>query len=106
MTNQPNVFWPGWEVVRLIGRGSFGAVYEIQRTLFDDVEKAALKVISIPPATTFADNRLWSFAYWEPAVPETAAEDGEFRAVYVAKKDETKEDTAKSGFGSLFGRYT
>ena len=48
MTNQPNVSWPGWEVVRLIGRGSFGAVYEIQRTLFDDVEKAALKVISIP----------------------------------------------------------
>ena len=47
MTNQPNVSWPGWEVVRLIGRGSFGAVYEIRRTLFDDVEKAALKVISM-----------------------------------------------------------
>ena len=48
MANEHNVSWPGWEVVRLIGRGSFGAVYEIQRTLFDDVEKAALKVISIP----------------------------------------------------------
>ena len=48
MTNEPYVSWPGWEVVRLIGRGSFGTVYEIQRTLFDDVEKAALKVISIP----------------------------------------------------------
>ena len=23
--------WPGWETVRLIGRGSFGAVYEIER---------------------------------------------------------------------------
>ena len=23
--------WPGWETVRLIGRGSFGAVYEIKR---------------------------------------------------------------------------
>ena len=22
--------WPGWETVRLIGRGSFGAVYEIE----------------------------------------------------------------------------
>ena len=63
-------------------------------------------VAPIPPATTFADNRLWSFAYWEPAVPETAAEDGEFRAIYVAKKDEAKEGAAKSGFGSLFGRYT
>ena len=40
--------WPGWETVRLIGRGSFGAVYEIQRSLFGEVEKAALKVITIP----------------------------------------------------------
>ena len=40
--------WPGWETVRLIGRGSFGAVYEIRRQVFDDVETAALKVISIP----------------------------------------------------------
>lgn len=40
--------WPGWETIRLIGRGSFGAVYEIQRQVFDDTEKAALKVISIP----------------------------------------------------------
>ncbi|MCI6434026.1 MAG: protein kinase [Clostridiales bacterium] len=42
------VTWPGWETVRLIGRGSFGAVYEIQRTLFGEVEKAALKVVTIP----------------------------------------------------------
>ena len=48
MTNQPNVSWPGWEVVRLIGRGSFGAVYEIRRNLFGEEESAALKVISIP----------------------------------------------------------
>ena len=40
--------YPGWETVRLIGHGSFGAVYEIQRTLFGKVEKAALKQISIP----------------------------------------------------------
>ena len=42
--------WPGWETVRPIGRGSFGAVYEIQRKLFEDdePEKAALKVITIP----------------------------------------------------------
>ena len=40
--------WPGWETIRLIGRGSFGAVYEIRRNVFDSVETAALKVISIP----------------------------------------------------------
>ena len=42
------VSWPGWETVRLIGRGSFGAVYEIQRDVLGILEKAALKVISIP----------------------------------------------------------
>ena len=40
--------WPGWEVTRLIGTGSFGAVYEIERNLYGNVEKAALKVIHIP----------------------------------------------------------
>ena len=41
--------WPGWKTVRLIGQGSFGTVYEIQRTLVDGtVESAAMKVITIP----------------------------------------------------------
>ena len=41
--------WPGWETVQLIGRGSFGAVYEIRRELVDGtVEAAAMKVITIP----------------------------------------------------------
>lgn len=41
--------WSDWETVRLIGRGSFGTVYEIQRKLIDDnTESAALKVITIP----------------------------------------------------------
>ena len=40
--------WPGWETVRLIGRGSFGAVYEIERDMLGETEKAALKVITIP----------------------------------------------------------
>ena len=40
--------WPGWTTVRLIGRGSFGAVYEIERDIFGEKEKAALKHISIP----------------------------------------------------------
>ena len=41
--------WSDWETVSLIGRGSFGTVYEIQRKLVDeDTESAALKVITIP----------------------------------------------------------
>lgn len=34
MDSKENIQWPGWETVRLIGRGSFGAVYEIQRDVF------------------------------------------------------------------------
>ncbi len=44
--------WPGWETVRLIGRGSYGAVYEIQRDVFGEKEKAALKVITIPQSSS------------------------------------------------------
>ena len=41
--------WLGWKTIRLIGRGSFGTVYEIQRELIDGtVESAAMKVITIP----------------------------------------------------------
>lgn len=48
MMDNSKISWPGWETVKLIGRGSFGAVYEIQRSIPGSVEKAALKVISIP----------------------------------------------------------
>ncbi len=40
--------WPGWETVRVIGHGSFGTVYEIERDVFGQKEKAALKVITVP----------------------------------------------------------
>lgn len=40
--------YPGWTTVRSIGNGSYGTVYEIQRDLYGDTEKAALKVISLP----------------------------------------------------------
>jgi len=43
-----NVSWPGWNVVGIIGYGSYGRVYEIERDVFGHTEKAALKVISIP----------------------------------------------------------
>lgn len=37
-----------WNVVRQIGAGSFGTVYEISRTEFGQTYRSALKVISIP----------------------------------------------------------
>ena len=45
---EQNLHWPGWEIVRKIGTGGYGTVYEIQREFYGDTEKAALKVISIP----------------------------------------------------------
>ena len=44
-----DVRFPGWEVIRKLGEGSFGGVYEIHRTLPDGrVEKAALKKLTVP----------------------------------------------------------
>lgn len=40
--------WPEWNIVREIGEGSFGKVYEIRREDIGGVYEAALKVISIP----------------------------------------------------------
>ena len=37
-----------WRVVRQLGKGSYGSVFEIQREEFGELYKAALKVISIP----------------------------------------------------------
>ena len=62
--------WPGWKTERLIGRGSFGAVYEIQRDVFGDVEKAALKVISIPQNDSDIDE-LYSDGYDEESITTT-----------------------------------
>lgn len=42
------VSWPGWDVLDCIGTGGFGSVYEIRREIFGDVERCALKVITIP----------------------------------------------------------
>ena len=43
-----NGVWPGWFAVRLLGRGAFGAVYEIQRNVRGNLEKAAMKVLRVP----------------------------------------------------------
>lgn len=44
--------WPKWEIVRTIGEGSFGKVFEICRKEFGVEEHSALKVISIPRSQT------------------------------------------------------
>ena len=43
--------WPGWETVRIMGRGSFGKVYEIRKTDNAGVFSSALKVITIPQSS-------------------------------------------------------
>ena len=41
--------FPGWEVTKKLGEGSFGGVYEIQRTLpGGKIEKCALKKLTVP----------------------------------------------------------
>ena len=49
MAQFEDVNFPGWEVVRKLGEGSFGGVYEIHRTLPGGrVEKCALKKLTVP----------------------------------------------------------
>jgi len=51
-TPELNLIYPGWEIVKLLGEGSFGKVYEIRRAVFDREQRAALKVIHIPRSQT------------------------------------------------------
>ena len=49
MAQFEDIDFPGWEVIRKLGEGSFGGVYEIHRTLPGGrVEKCALKKLTIP----------------------------------------------------------
>lgn len=40
--------WPDWRIVRYLGGGAYGKVYEIERNISGIREKAALKIISRP----------------------------------------------------------
>lgn len=63
--------WSDWETVRMIGRGSFGTVYEIQRKLVDeDTESAALKVITIPQNPSDVEE-LYSEGYDDESITAT-----------------------------------
>ena len=41
-------FFGAWSITKLLGEGSFGKVYEIEREDFGEIYKAALKVITVP----------------------------------------------------------
>ena len=41
-------FWPEWQIIKQIGRGSYGVVYEAIRTDHNIESHAAIKVITIP----------------------------------------------------------
>ena len=41
-------FWPEWSLIKQLGRGSYGAVYEAVRTDYTMEVKSAIKVINIP----------------------------------------------------------
>ena len=43
------VYWPGWATIRCIGRGNYGTVYTIQRTVDGQAEKGVMKLLSFPP---------------------------------------------------------
>ena len=68
--DKQRISWPGWEVVKLIGRGSFGEVYEIERNIFGEIEKAALKVITIPQNASDIDE-MYSDGYDEESITST-----------------------------------
>lgn len=70
MSEESRITWPGWDVVRKIGSGSFGTVYEIERDVFGRKEKAALKVISIPQNDSDIEELYYS-GYNEASVTAT-----------------------------------
>ncbi len=66
--------WPDWQIVKIIGRGSYGTVYEIQRTLASgETESAALKVIKIPQSPADIES-MYSEGFDAEAITETFRE--------------------------------
>ena len=51
-----NRIWPKWNTGRLIGRGSFGSVYEVSRNDLGHEVKAAVKILHIPQAAIEIDD--------------------------------------------------
>ena len=72
------IYWPGWETGAIIGRGSFGEVYEIHRDVFGTREQAALKVITIPQHASDVEE-MYSKNYDEESI--TSAFQGQFESI-------------------------
>lgn len=70
MKENGKVLWPGWETGPIIGRGSFGEVYEIHRDVFGTPEQAALKVITIPQNASDIDE-MYNDGYDEESITST-----------------------------------
>ena len=74
MNNLKQTPWADWEIIDIIGRGSFGTVYRIQRKLVDNnTEYAALKVLSIPQNPAEIES-MRSEGYDDAAIAETLKE--------------------------------
>ena len=67
MKNIEQILGPGWRFVRMLGTGSYGSVYEIQRDNYGSVERAALKILSIPKSREYIDE-LYSEGFSEEGV--------------------------------------
>lgn len=67
MSEQGFPVFPGWRTVRLIGEGSFGIVYEIEKTVGGITEKRAMKVVSLPKRKSEIDE-LRSQGYDEQSI--------------------------------------
>lgn len=47
MTEEPMILpWPEWQIAELLGQGTFGKVYRIQKTEYGHTAQAALKIIT------------------------------------------------------------
>lgn len=48
MSKELHIPWEGWHVIKRLGNGSYGSVYEIQRQIYGETESAAVKILNIP----------------------------------------------------------
>ena len=63
MDKEYEPIWGSWNIKELLGEGSFGKVYEIERLDFGVTCKAALKAITIPQSRSEVDSVKWLTAW-------------------------------------------